>query len=555
MNQRIKKLALTTALSLLITVPAYAQTPAVSVDFGATMPAGVQSVLAKSSGWQTIAMQDTAQDYWLLLEDGAKDAQQMDAGTRNYELLQISKTDRTQCRVQSWSFNNGALQGDVVPAMQCSEQGVWVLFQTANEAKAFLVDADHTLHSYSLKTAQVQRGELTVPYHMAALGQDGVAGYDAEKNAFIIWNGKSVTPMVVNTPVSRVRKVTCRENVLYYLDDAGNFYKASEGAETWISNLQDMYENIQYKHTGPEDSYKLDYIESLNLCCCNGLLWLSGADLNLPGGSALLQYDGNKFVQYDIEAGHILHITPGRNGSTTLATSAYSPTVPGLLNMKNKQIVHVTTVKNGSVLADEAFETANINDFFYTGVQVPYTALDGEEWLYGGPDALLQQMKPDGTTYGYALQPAKPDIHIVLDGTEYYFDRQPVIRNSRTMVPLRGIASLLDMQVNWKDNTVTLLSDDTSISLTPGKKSAMVNDTEVALDSPAINLDGRILVPLRFVAENFNAKVDWLDATRTVTIGSDAVRDLCEGVPVVEETPAVNEKEHEVNPEEDFDVD
>ena len=41
---------------------------------------------------------------------------------------------------------------------------------------------------------------------------------------------------------------------------------------------------------------------------------------------------------------------------------------------------------------------------------------------------------------------------------------------------------------------------------------------EYKLDSPAVIIDGRFLVPVRIISESFGAKVDWVDATQTVII-------------------------------------
>ena len=49
---------------------------------------------------------------------------------------------------------------------------------------------------------------------------------------------------------------------------------------------------------------------------------------------------------------------------------------------------------------------------------------------------------------------------------------------------------------------------------------AVVNGLKTTLDTFPQIVNGRTLVPLRFVAESMNAKVDWNDNTRTITITS-----------------------------------
>ena len=47
-----------------------------------------------------------------------------------------------------------------------------------------------------------------------------------------------------------------------------------------------------------------------------------------------------------------------------------------------------------------------------------------------------------------------------------------------------------------------------------------VNGKEYKLDSPAVIIDGRFLVPGRFISESFGCKVQWIDETKTVVINS-----------------------------------
>ena len=52
--------------------------------------------------------------------------------------------------------------------------------------------------------------------------------------------------------------------------------------------------------------------------------------------------------------------------------------------------------------------------------------------------------------------------------------------------------------------------------LTIGSESAIVNDSEIKLDSPAISSKNTTLVPLRFVSEQFGLDVYWDAPTKSV---------------------------------------
>lgn len=111
-------------------------------------------------------------------------------------------------------------------------------------------------------------------------------------------------------------------------------------------------------------------------------------------------------------------------------------------------------------------------------------------------------------------------IKVTVDGETLVFDREPMIINDRTMVPMRAIFEKLGAGVSWDDETktVTAESGGRKIVLPVGSTVAAVNGEAVFLDSPAVIIDGRTLVPVRFVSEAMGAEVTWEEETRTVCI-------------------------------------
>ena len=105
-------------------------------------------------------------------------------------------------------------------------------------------------------------------------------------------------------------------------------------------------------------------------------------------------------------------------------------------------------------------------------------------------------------------------------GEEKTNDVAPIIRNDRTMLPIRFIAEALGATVDWdgENKIVTITSKDTVIIITIGNSTAIVNGSTIALDSPAFIESDRTFLPLRFVSENLGAKVDWVEETKQVII-------------------------------------
>ena len=117
---------------------------------------------------------------------------------------------------------------------------------------------------------------------------------------------------------------------------------------------------------------------------------------------------------------------------------------------------------------------------------------------------------------------ADDGIKITIDGEAKTFDVMPQIIDGRTLVPMRAIFESLGAEVGWDDATKTATGKTatTTVSLTIDKKAAKVNNKVIALDVAAQIIEGRTMVPARFVAESLGCKVDWDGNTQTVYINS-----------------------------------
>ena len=111
-------------------------------------------------------------------------------------------------------------------------------------------------------------------------------------------------------------------------------------------------------------------------------------------------------------------------------------------------------------------------------------------------------------------------IKVLLNGKEISFDQPPVLKDGRTLVPVRAIFEAMGAVVNWDDKTqtVTAVRGNTTVVMQIGNTVMKVNDEKIILDVPPQILNSRTLVPARAVAESFGADVKWDDKTSTVTI-------------------------------------
>lgn len=109
---------------------------------------------------------------------------------------------------------------------------------------------------------------------------------------------------------------------------------------------------------------------------------------------------------------------------------------------------------------------------------------------------------------------------VLADGETIVNDAAPVIRDSRTFLPIRVIAEELGADVAWNEaeQKVTITKDGDILEIFINEPFATVNGEPVALDAPAFIENDRTYLPIRFVAENLGAEIVWDGAVQTVTI-------------------------------------
>ena len=120
-------------------------------------------------------------------------------------------------------------------------------------------------------------------------------------------------------------------------------------------------------------------------------------------------------------------------------------------------------------------------------------------------------------------------VTVKIDGVVQSFDVPPTLKDGRVLVPFRKILESLGAEVSWDPATKTVVADksNTEVVLRINEKGAYVNEVtlggkrlenDVELDVPAEISNGRTLVPLRFVSESFDAKVEWVAQEKLVLI-------------------------------------
>lgn len=121
--------------------------------------------------------------------------------------------------------------------------------------------------------------------------------------------------------------------------------------------------------------------------------------------------------------------------------------------------------------------------------------------------------------YGDAMEYSGAKVRID-DELVKFSEQHPIIEEGTTLIPVRAVSETLGAEVDWDGGTgkVTIANDDYTIMLYTGSSTAYVNGDTYELECSAEVVNGRTLVPLRFVAEAFGNNVEWDGTTRTVYI-------------------------------------
>ncbi len=145
--------------------------------------------------------------------------------------------------------------------------------------------------------------------------------------------------------------------------------------------------------------------------------------------------------------------------------------------------------------------------FEYQGIQTStsVTAFDSEAFKY------ITDKKPN-----------KP-VNVMVYNKYIDFnltEQWPFIENGRTMVPLRAVFEAIGCNVSWDNvkSSAVVEYDGTKIVIPASSSTAYINGTASTLDVPAMLVNNRVMVPLRFVSEALNKTVTWDDTNKTVLI-------------------------------------
>ncbi len=132
----------------------------------------------------------------------------------------------------------------------------------------------------------------------------------------------------------------------------------------------------------------------------------------------------------------------------------------------------------------------------------------------------------DGITHSYDLSP----ISLYINNTPITTTIMPPIQlGERVLVPAREVFEPMGATVEWKaDELKVYVYDQTSLLvLEVGKPEAFVNGQIKFLDMPPKIINGKLMIPIRFISEQLGYNIIWQGDQRNILIDKP--------VPIVEE--------------------
>ncbi len=147
-------------------------------------------------------------------------------------------------------------------------------------------------------------------------------------------------------------------------------------------------------------------------------------------------------------------------------------------------------------------------------------------------------LKYNGKNHAYNA----PEIKVKIDGKTMTPKDMPAVSiDGRTMLPMRQIAQELGCEVVWNEaaQQVYVVNDDYTLVFTINNKMGQQNGKNFSMDVPPMIVNDRTMLPVRALATALDLNITWDDATRTVNIAEKkAAQPSVPSTPSVPTTPA-----------------
>jgi D-alanyl-D-alanine carboxypeptidase len=181
-----------------------------------------------------------------------------------------------------------------------------------------------------------------------------------------------------------------------------------------------------------------------------------------------------------------------------------------------------TAIRNGNrIVAVTMNSTSHRNRYSDAERLVDFGLNEADIRAFGRAEA--DRLAAEHEAARIALEAAQR-AYVSIDGELIEFDVRPRLINGRVLAPVRAIAEPLGGTVAWNNDTQTVTitkATGSVITLVVGDNTLYINDNPIfEMDVASEIWDGRVVIPVRFIVEAMGATVEWNGNTRTAVVRS-----------------------------------
>ena len=125
--------------------------------------------------------------------------------------------------------------------------------------------------------------------------------------------------------------------------------------------------------------------------------------------------------------------------------------------------------------------------------------------------------------YRYNNRLEEDRIKVTVNGKPLKMDSNPIVMDGKTLLPIRFVVEALGGSIEWHGETaiVTAQWNDKKMRLKIGSTVAVANNSLIKLGIETILFNDRTYVPLKFIGDSLGVSVDYNAQTKTVKIDSE----------------------------------
>jgi photosystem II stability/assembly factor-like uncharacterized protein len=333
---------------------------------------------------------------------------------------------------------------------------------------------------------------------------------------------KAAGTMLVGSSAADVLTVVVRADTVYAGTTAG-VWKSTDRGATWLQG-SGLGSTGALRYFYAVKALAVDPVKvSVLYAGDSGLMTSGGVSLSPDGGvhwsqvggplsenvSALAVSPSDPRVLYaatDTGLSRLMGVTSGDFHVAASVQGGHGSITPGSEDIPEGRSVTV------SITPDAGYRLSQLTD---NGTSVTDLVRDSKYILSGITmdhviTAVFEPIPvplPPVSSHTLVLTIGSPAMSV--DGTTLMLDSPPIIREGRTLLPIRAVIEALEGSVVWDAvaRKATVMLGTHTVEIWIGARQARVDGAYVALDVAAMIVNSRTLLPLRFVAENLGCIV------------------------------------------------